>query len=251
MITIVLALALALPLPAQAKPTQSSKKPAPTATLELKVTDRTGEPLAGAEVRVDGPSSREGRTNADGLIVFRNMNAGSYRARAERDGFVTLEKELTLKAGAPHLVEAALSPAPAASAAPPPPKTEKPEPSPVLAAGLARALAVNDELVRTRLPGKEPVERLSVGCSGAMASELLRLRDGLESHTHADADEVLYVVAGEATLTLGSQDLKIGPGWYSLVPRGTPHALVRQGRNPIILLSVLSGPPCPASELKE
>jgi mannose-6-phosphate isomerase-like protein (cupin superfamily) len=104
--------------------------------------------------------------------------------------------------------------------------------------------------VRTRLPGKQPVERLSVGCSGALGAELLRLRDGLEGHVHADADEVFYIVAGEATLTLGTQDVKVGPGWYSLVPRGTSHAMVRQGRNPIILLSIKSGPPCPADELK-
>jgi mannose-6-phosphate isomerase-like protein (cupin superfamily) len=250
---IILALALALALPSQAKPSPQSttRKPAPTATIEVKVTDRQGAPLAGAEVRVEGPSAREGRTDASGIVTFRNMSGGNYRARVEHAGFITLEKETTLKTGAPATLEAALSP----GAAPAPPvekKAERPEPppAPLLSPGLARALAVNDELVRTRLPGKQPVERLSVGCSGAMASELVRLRDGLDGHTHADADEVLYVVAGEATLTLGSQELKIGPGWYSLVPRGTAHALARQGRNPIILLSIRSGPPCSPEELK-
>lgn len=251
MTILALAFALALPSAPQTKPAPpaTTKKPAPTATLELKVTDRLGAPLAGAEVRVEGPSAREGRTEADGTVTFRNMSGGTYRARVDREGYVTLEKETALKAGAPTVLEAALSPAPPAAAPPPPPaKTEAP--SPELAAGLARALAINDELVRTRLPGKQPVERLAVGCSGAMDAELLRLRDGLEGHVHADADEVLYIVAGEAMLTLGTQDMKIGPGWYSLVPRGTSHAMVRQGRNPIILLSIRSGPPCPADALK-
>jgi mannose-6-phosphate isomerase-like protein (cupin superfamily) len=166
----------------------------------------------------------------------------------QRDGFITLEKEATVRAGAPYLVEVALSPAPPAPPAPKP-QPSPAQPVPALAAGLARALAIDDALLRARLPGREPVERLSVGCSGATASDVLRLRDGLESHTHADGDEVLYIVAGEGTLTLGSQDVKVGPGWYSLVPRGVAHALVRRGRNPIVLLSVVSGQPCSAAAL--
>jgi mannose-6-phosphate isomerase-like protein (cupin superfamily) len=249
MIIVALAFALALPQAAGAKPAQSSaaKKPVPTATLELKVTDRLGAPLAGADVRVQGASVREGRTDATGGLVLRSMTAGTYRIRVEREGFLALEKEATLKAGAPYLVEAALSPAPPA---PPAPKAAPSELPAALAAGLARALSIPD-LVSERLPGRETVERISVGCSGATATEVLRLRDGLETQTHADADEVIYIVAGEAVLTLGSSELKVGPGWYSLVPRGISHALVRQGRNPIVLLSVISGPPCPASALQD
>jgi mannose-6-phosphate isomerase-like protein (cupin superfamily) len=249
MMILALVLGLALQQPPAKPSTQSTRKPAPppAATLELKVTDRKGAPIAGAEVTVEGPSAREGTSDANGSIVFRNMTAGAYRSRVQRNGFITLEKEATIRAGAPFLVEVALSPAP------PPPLAAKPqpaaEPPPALAAGLARALAIDDALLRARLPGREPVERLSVGCSGATASEVLRLRDGLESHTHTDADEVLYLVAGEGTLTLGSQDVKVGPGWYSLVPRGVAHALVRSGRNPIVLLSVVSGQPCSAAAL--
>jgi mannose-6-phosphate isomerase-like protein (cupin superfamily) len=249
MMILALVLGLALQQPPAKPSTQSTRKPAPppAATLELKVTDRKGAPIAGAEVTVEGPSAREGTTDANGAIVFRNMTAGAYRGRVQRDGFITLEKEATIRAGAPFLVEVALSPAPPAPpAAKPQPAAEPP---PALAAGLARALAIDDALLRARLPGREPVERLSVGCSGATASEVLRLRDGLESHTHADGDEVLYLVAGEGTLTLGSQDVKVGPGWYSLVPRGVAHALVRRGRNPIVLLSVVSGQPCSAAAL--
>ncbi len=250
MMILALVLGLALQQPPAKPSTQSTRKPAPppAATLELKVTDRKGAPIVGAEVAIEGPSPREGETDANGSIVFRNMTAGAYRGRVERDGFITLEKEATVRAGTPFLVEFALSAAPPAAPAPKPQPAPAPPPS-ALAAGLARALAIDDALLRSRLPGREPVERLSVGCSGATASEVLRLRDGLEGHTHADGDEVLYIVAGEGTLTLGSQDVKVGPGWYSLVPRGIAHALVRSGRNPIVLLSVLSGQPCPSAAL--
>jgi mannose-6-phosphate isomerase-like protein (cupin superfamily) len=78
---------------------------------------------------------------------------------------------------------------------------------------------------------------------------VLRLRDGLEGHTHADADEMIYIVAGEGTLTMGTNPLKVGPGWFSLVPRGVAHSLTRSGRNPIVLLSIVSGHPCPPSAL--
>ena len=250
MMILALVLGLALQQPPAKPSTPSTRKPAQppaAATLELKVTDRKGAPINGAEVTVEGPSTREGTTDANGSIVFRNMTAGAYRGRVQRDGFITLEKEATIRAGAPFLVEVALSPA-----APPPP-APKPDPAPAppgpaLAAGLARALSIPD-LVPKRLPGKEPVERISVGCSGATASEVLRLRDGFDGHTHADGDEVLYIVAGEGTLTLGSNEMTVGPGWYSLVPRGIAHTLVRRGRNPIVLLSVVSGQPCSAAAL--
>jgi quercetin dioxygenase-like cupin family protein len=55
---------------------------------------------------------------------------------------------------------------------------------------------------------------------------------------------MLYVVAGEATLTLAGRDHQIASGWFSIVPRGTAHALKRRGRNPAILLSVLGGEAC-------
>ncbi len=250
MMVLALVLGLALQQPPSKPSTSSTRKPATppaAATLELKVTDRKGAPVAGAEVTVEGPSPREGTTDSNGAIVFRNMTAGAYRSRVQRDGFMTLEKEATIRAGAPFLVEFALSPAPPA---PPPPKPQPAPatPSTALTAGAARALSIPD-LVPSRLPGKEPEERISVGCSGATASEVLRLRDGFEGHSHADADEVLYVVAGEGTLTLGTNELKVGPGWYSLVPRGISHTLVRRGRNPFVLLSVLSGQPCSAAAL--
>jgi len=250
MMVLALILGLALQQPPAKPSTQSTRKPAAppaAASLELKVTDRKGAPVAGAEVTVEGPSPREGTTDSNGSIVFRNMTAGAYRGRVQRDGFITLEKEATVRAGAPYLVEVALSPAPPAPPAP------KPQPapaqtSPALTAGAARALSIPD-LVPKRLPGKEPVERISVGCSGATASEVLRLRDGFDGHTHADGDEVLYIVAGEGTLTLGTNELPVGPGWFSLVPRGIAHSLVRRGRSPLVLLSVVSGQPCSAAAL--
>jgi mannose-6-phosphate isomerase-like protein (cupin superfamily) len=253
MTILALVLAIALQQPAQAKPpAPSTKKPAaqPTLTLEVKVTDRKGATIPGAEVNLEGPLSREGTTDASGSIVFRNLVAGTYRARVSHEHFLTLEKEAVVRTGAPTAVDATLSPAPPPPTPPPAPPapTPKAPPAPELKAGLPRLLSIPD-LVSTKLPGKQPVERISVGCSGASASEVVRLRDGLEAHTHGDADEMIYVVAGEGTFTMGTNPLKFGPGWFGMVPRGMAHSLTRSGRSPIVLLSVVSGVPCPASEL--
>jgi mannose-6-phosphate isomerase-like protein (cupin superfamily) len=252
-LALVLAFALQQPAPPKPAPPPATKKPsaAPSLSLEIKVTDRRGATVAGAEVNLEGPLAREGTTDANGSIVFRGLTAGTYRARVSHDRFLTLEKEVAVRAGGPAAADITLSPAPP-PAAPPPPPAPKPTPTPPAAPARApaqpRALSIPD-LVSSKLPGREPVERVSVGCSGASASEVLRLRDGLEAHTHLDADEMIYIVAGEGTLTMGSNPLKVGPGWFSLVPRGVAHSLTRSGRNPIVLLSVVSGDPCSKSSL--
>jgi len=85
---------------------------------------------------------------------------------------------------------------------------------------------------------------LSIGCSGVSAAQLIVVRESIPTATHPNRDEVLYVVAGEATLNLGQKAQAITPGWLSVVPRGTPYALTRKGRNPVVLLSVVGGPVC-------
>jgi mannose-6-phosphate isomerase-like protein (cupin superfamily) len=85
---------------------------------------------------------------------------------------------------------------------------------------------------------------LSIGCSGVSAAQLIVVRDSIPLATHANRDEMLYVVAGEATLNLGQRAQSITPGWLSVVPRGTPYALTRKGRNPVVLLSFVGGQTC-------
>jgi len=58
---------------------------------------------------------------------------------------------------------------------------------------------------------------------------------------------MLYVVAGEATLTLAGRDQTISSGWYAVVPRGMSHTLTRRGKNPTIILTIAGGQPCAAN----
>lgn len=86
-----------------------------TATFAVMVTDPAGAPVGNVLVTVDGPDKRTARTEA-GRIAFENLPTGAYKLRFEREGFVTFEKELTARSGAPIDVKVTLTPVP-----PPPP----------------------------------------------------------------------------------------------------------------------------------
>jgi len=239
------------PKPADAKPAPAAQSAAQGASsarpgsIDLTVTSQTGALLSGATVRAEGPSSRQGSTGSDGDVILTNVAAGTYRCRIQRDGYLTLEKEVTVKAGARTAAEAVLSPAP-----PPPPAPAPPPPAPTaapaLVPGVATTVSLVDQLADDLVKSKDAVAEHDLGCSGATSAQLIRLRDGLPAHTHADADEMLYMIAGDAMLTIGGKDQVVGPGWLGIVPRGTSHAIVRRGNKTLLVLSIRSGPPCPS-----
>ncbi len=231
-------------------PAASQRKPAAAATLQVTVLDRSGNPQEGAQVTAEGPSKRDGVTDEKGTVLFRTMSGGTYRVRATHDGFVTFEKEIAVRAGVAATVEFALAAAPRpAEAAPPPPapapEPAAPPPAPVVKPGQPRVVDVPD-LAERSLGGRDPLRNVPIGCSGLSAAELLVVRESRQSPARDNIDEMLYVVAGEATLTLAGKEQQIASGWFSIVPRGMPHALTRRGRNPAILLSILGGEPCGA-----
>jgi len=92
----------------------------------------------------------------------------------------------------------------------------------------------------------QPLVGRQLGCTGLLETTLIVARDNVATHQHADVDEMLYLVAGEATLTIGAKDQPVTAGWFGLIPRGMPHALIRRGRNPMVFLLVHSGKPCTA-----
>jgi mannose-6-phosphate isomerase-like protein (cupin superfamily) len=222
-----------------AKPT--TFKPA---TLTINVTDSTGTPLADAAVSTtSGPVSREGVTAPDGSLQLVNLRAGSYRLRFEREGAVALERDVTLRAGESQTIDVALSAAPA-----PPKAPEPPPPSPASTTlpppGEPRVTPVPLFLEKNFIGGREGRKDSLLGCTPTGTATLHQLRETWAEHTHDDAEEWIYVVAGEGTLRIGTNDQRMQAGTFSLVPHTMAHALVPQGRNPLILISVLSGPVC-------
>jgi len=114
-----------------------------------------------------------------------------------------------------------------------------------VAPGEPRVVSILD-LAERALDGRDPVRRMPIGCSGVASAHIVVVRESLPSGTNAEVDEMLYLVAGEASLTLGEKAQPITPGWFSVVPRGMARAVARKGRNPAVFLSVLSGQPCGA-----
>jgi mannose-6-phosphate isomerase-like protein (cupin superfamily) len=100
------------------------------------------------------------------------------------------------------------------------------------------------DLAEKSLSGRDNVKVVPVGCSGLTSARLIVLRDSLPSASYVDADESLYLVAGEATMTIESKAQALTAGWFAMLPRGTNFEVVRKGRNPVIFLSLLNGRPC-------
>ena len=229
---------------APATPARGGGKPAtgkPIA-LTIQVTDPLGAPVAEAAVTVTGTVAREGVTAADGSLHFTNMRPGTYRLRFAREGSITLERELTVRAGESPTVEVALSPAPVA---PPAPIAPTAPVAPSLGPpGDPKFTPVPLFLEKNFIGGREGRKDSLLGCTPTGTATLHQLRDSWVGHTHDDAEEWIYVVAGEGALRIGETNQRLQAGTFSLVPHTVSHALIPQGRNPLIIISVLSGPAC-------
>jgi mannose-6-phosphate isomerase-like protein (cupin superfamily) len=241
------------PAPAPAPPATAPKPAAPRAPaaarpaiLTIQVTDTLGAPLADTQVTLTGPAARDGVTTSDGELRLSNMRAGTYRLRFVREGSITFERELAMRAGESLELNVSLSPAPVVPKEPepvqPPPEPEtKALPPP----GDPKITPVPLFLEKNFIGGREGRKDSPLGCTPTGTATLHQIREAWLSHTHEDADEWIYVVAGEGALRLGNApDQRVQAGTFSLVPYATPHALLPQGRNPLIIISVLSGPAC-------
>ena len=236
-----LVISIAPTLSAQVAPRAAARP----ATLTIQVTDSLGMPVADAQVTTTGPVARQGVTGADGSLRLANMRAGNYRLRFTREGSIALERDLTIRPGESPTIEVSLSPAPEMPKAP--------EPVPVAPPPVVKTLPPPGEPKLTPVPlfleknfigGREARKESSIGCAATGTATLHQLREAWLGHAHEEADEWIYVVAGEGTLRVGTSEQRVQAGTFSLIPHATAHALLPQGRNPLILISVLSGPRC-------
>jgi mannose-6-phosphate isomerase-like protein (cupin superfamily) len=218
-------------------------------TLTVSVTDGTGGPVHGARIVVTGPVNREGTTIADGTIRVTGLRAGAYRIRAEHVRFVTLERDITIRAGQQPPVEMTLSDAP------PPPEPEPvapPQPQQGQAdspPGEPRVTQITALLDKAFIGGtKETFREDEIGCTASARTTLLQVIEPTKEVANPVADEVLFAVSGEGTVRLGNTDVPFSSkrGTVTVIPRGTVRALSRKGREVLTVLSVVSGPSCTA-----
>jgi len=252
------------PTPVAPAPAAQAPRPRPsgnaTTTALLFITDGAGRAVEGVTVAVMGPVDREVKSPAGGATRIEGLRAGTYRVRFTHDKFITFEKELTWRAGtaAPE-ISVTLNPSSTPTAAPTP--TPPPPPAPSSAApaapaattaklpppGSPRTLSLPEYIEKNFITGREPQKENLIGCSGVGQAILWQVRDPWSNRKHESADGMIYVVAGEGRLKLAEREFTVSSGAFAVVPRGTTYSLSRSGRNPLMVLAVLSGAPCAAN----
>ena len=100
------------------------------------------------------------------------------------------------------------------------------------------------DVIEKEFVGRAPTRTTPLACGSEGTATLIQLNQPLAEQTHAEADEFLYVVAGEGSASLEGRQQKLSAGILVFVPRGMPHALAPTGRNPLIVLSTRAGEPC-------
>ena len=242
------------PSPAPSSPapgassTQAKPRVAANLSVWLFVTDNEGRNIEGVTVALTGPVDRELTTPGDTGLRFINLRAGTYRARFAREGFLTFEKEIVLRAGTTPEIAITLNAAP-----PPPPPTPPtaPEPPPPADAalpppGTPKTMSLPDFIEQNFISNRDAHTEHIVGCSGVGQAVLWQVRDPWEGRQHESVDGMLYVVGGDGSIRIGGREVGVTAGSFAVVPRGNTYGLTRRGRNPLIILAVLAGAPCAA-----
>jgi mannose-6-phosphate isomerase-like protein (cupin superfamily) len=226
------------PAPRVARPPAAS---AARGAITLVVTDTAGKTLPDVRVSLSGPLSREGATSSSGYLTFEGLRPGTYRVRLEGTDLVTFEREVTVKAGPAVEVDVALSRAAA----------KPPEPPPAPAQNCRTAIPADPNATAsfTELPpwidrnliGRNDAPREDpVGGAPALGASVLQVGNPTPQRARSDADEVIYVIAGEGALITSGRTESIRSGSLAVVPRGVAYTLERRSRGPLVVLSVAS-----------
>lgn len=231
----------AAPTPPAAR---TQRRPVGNATLAIAVSDPSGTPLGDVTVTVEGPASREVRTER-GRIALENLPFGTYRLRFDYEGFLSFEREVVARTAAPIDVKVTLTPAPPPPAAPPAPVAPRaPESAPEPALSSTPIAIDMTTFIEKNYVGRGSGKVSPLACSTGGPATLIQVKDPITEHTHADADEFLYTIAGEGSVRAGGKDQPLSAGVFMMVPRGVPHLIVAITRNPLMLLSIKAGEHC-------
>jgi hypothetical protein len=219
--------------PAAAKPTSA----------RVTVRDANNAPLEDVHVVLNGTPGGEFTTGFAGTAVIPNLTPGTYRILCERKGYISLEREFIVGTALMTPVDVVLTEAP-----PPPPPPPAPEPAPkALGPAGASVLVSIPDFLEKNFIGREQLKESILACNTVETVRLLQLKEGLAAHVHDNADEILYVVAGDGAIRIGEDTKVVRAGSLAVVPHGAGHAIERRGKNPLILVSTLSGNPCPSA----
>jgi hypothetical protein len=211
--------------------------------VRISVRDQDGASLSDVHLLLSGGRTGEFTTGPAGTAVVPNLSDGVYRVRCEREGFITLEREFVLRGGAWNPVDIVLNAAPP-SPPPPPPAPEPQAAPPATPAGGPPVTVSIVEFLDRNFIGGEPFKESILACRPQETVRLLQLREAIARHVHEQADEIVYVVAGEGAVRIGEEATPVRAGSLVLVPNGSGHGFERRGKNPLVVVSTLVGPMC-------
>ena len=66
-------------------------------------------------------------------------------------------------------------------------------------------------------------------------------QDAGPAETHR-GDQIVYVIEGEAVITVGDDERRTGPGALAMIPAGARHHVRNPGRTPLFFLTVYAPP---------
>lgn len=207
-------------------------------SFAVTVTGPDGAPVDAVTVTVTGAAARSATTEG-GRIAFEKMPAGDYTIRFDKDGYIPLERQLTARGRASIPVKVTLTPLP------PPPAPPQPPPASAPRVVHASPIAADvPSLIEQNYVGKAASKVTPLACATGGEEDIIQLNEPMPKHSHADADEFLYVVAGEGTSRIGSREDHVKAGSFVLVPRKTEHTLAPTSKGPLVVLSMRAGEHC-------
>jgi len=207
-------------------------------TFVVAVTDASGGRLTDVKVTVSGPTQRIARTEG-GRIVFENLPAGDYRFRFERSGFLPLERDVTARGSAPIDVKVAMSAVPI-------PTTPIPPVAPLKDRPVEGKFVVLDmpAFIEKNYVGRASGKSTLLACGFGGGATLLQINDPIATHTHPDADEFIYVIAGQGTAHIGEPQESLSAGVFMMFPRGSAHMITAGPKRPLVFISTRAGEKC-------
>lgn len=208
-------------------------------TFAIAVADPAGTPVGDVKVTLTaatGAVTRTSRTER-GRTVFENLPAGEYRLRFEKNGYIALDRDVTGRGAKPIDVKITLAPEPL-----PPIDPVRTLPPPVVE---ARMVVLDmPAFIEKNYIGRAPGKMTPLGCATGGNSTLVQINEPLAQHTHDDADEFIYVIAGQGMAQLSGRQESLGPAVFLMIPRGMPHTLTAGPKKPLVLMSVRAGEKC-------
>jgi mannose-6-phosphate isomerase-like protein (cupin superfamily) len=187
-------------------------------------------------VTVTGAAARSTRTER-GRVVFEGLPAGDYRFRFEKVGYITVEREVTGRGAKPIDVKVTISPEPL-----PPIEPVGGLPPQVLDAKMV--VLDMPAYIEKNYVGKGAGKMTPMACATGGSSTLMQINEPVAQHAHADADEFIYVIAGEGVARLAGREESLGPAVFLMVPRGMPHTFTAGRKKPLVMMSIRAGDKC-------